>query len=165
MTDDKKISDEFVQRDINRLREAFKGAQVDAIGPENIDIVARDTDAKRFTHFIIGIRGELSRNRARHVAKLWRKTLEKFPNSLICISLAGYDEDPREIWDIAEAACYVRQWARFAGMDDMATAIRVFERLPEEYMSGAISFLAACGVFGEEAKRMALRAHRPIPMQ
>jgi hypothetical protein len=85
------------------------------------------------------------------------------------IMLLGFDEDPREIWDIPEAARYVRWWARFSGMNDLATAERYALDAPEvgvaslniQSIAGSnVGLLAACGVFGDEMKATALRGHR-----
>jgi hypothetical protein len=32
--------------------------------------------------------------------------------------IAGYDDDPREIWEFPEVCRYVRQWAKATGLDN-----------------------------------------------
>jgi hypothetical protein len=64
------------------------------------------------------------------------------------------DEDSRELWELPEAARYVRWWARFAGIDDPTTASHFLD--PE-----GMTVLAACGAFGEEFQREALAAQKP----
>jgi hypothetical protein len=42
----------------------------------------------------------------------------------IVVGIAGYDQDPRELWEIVEVRRFVRRWARFVGLTDPATAMR-----------------------------------------
>jgi hypothetical protein len=58
------------------------------------------------------------------------------------LHLLGYSDDPREIWEIAAAAAYVRQWAQLAGIVDFGATIAGSLRRE------SVGFLAACGVFG-----------------
>lgn len=67
----------------------------------------------------------------------------------------GYDNDPWEIHEFADARC---QWARCAGLDDPAEAIRWFGPLSaaarlfpqdERKAIAGFTFLCAYGVFGE----------------
>ena len=90
------------------------------------------------------------------------------------ICLLGYNEDPREIWEFRDARRYVRRWARFTGMNDIATSDRWLGRTSAIGRSmsvlgpvaiGGMGFRAACGVFGEMARQMALRGHRPTVPQ
>jgi hypothetical protein len=81
------------------------------------------------------------------------------------INLAGYDQDPREIWDISEAARYVRWWARFAGMDDLKTTEHYILDAPREDVAAFnVGFLTGCGLFGDGMKAHVLRDHKP-PVQ
>jgi len=96
---------------------------------------------------IIGTRDDLSPESAKAAAQKWRDIRRQYLNVSVYVSLAGYDDDPREIWEIASAAEYVRQWARFAGIENL-----------EETATGPLgttgaAFLGACGVFGEEVRR------------
>ena len=96
---------------------------------------------------VIGTRDDLSPKSAEAAAQKWRDIRRQYPNLSVYVSLAGYDDDPREIWEIASAAEYVRQWARFAGIENL-----------EETATGPLgttgaAFLGACGVFGEEVRR------------
>jgi hypothetical protein len=97
----------------------------------------------------IGNRNDLSEQVAQTAAKAWRVALQTYPHALFNWSLSGYDNDPREIWEIPEAVRFVRWWAEYAGMDDFETASRVFGSDPLMCVGG----LAACGVFGEEVRR------------
>jgi hypothetical protein len=82
----------------------------------------------------------------------------------------GYNEDPREIWDIPEAARYVRWWAHFAGMNDPGIVERYVLDAPDDRLAMLndnpmaamnIALLAACGVFGDEMKAIVLRNLKP----
>src|SRR5262245_5878357 len=94
--------------------------------------------------FAIGSRDDLSKQEARCSAKLWCETVQRAPKAVFVLHLAGFDDDPREIWEFADAARYVRWWARYAGMGDVDVADRLLAS------GSSLSFLAACGVFGEE---------------
>jgi hypothetical protein len=121
-----------------------------------------------FMHIVIGLRGDLSKAEARRRAAMWREATNRYPKAGFIISLAGYNEDPREIWEFDDARRYVRWWARFAGMDDLKTADRWLGLTSAIGASGncaGMGFLAACGVFGEAARQMSLRGHVPTAPQ
>ena len=122
-----------------------------------------------FMPFVIGMRGRLSKTEARKAARMWEQVIARYPKAIVYPHLIGYDQDPREIWEIVDAARYVRWFARAAGLDDIDTAIRLLgPDSPGGQVStlvGAIGFLAACGVFGEDAKRDALRNLKPTLKQ
>jgi hypothetical protein len=122
-----------------------------------------DSDgAGMFIQIVIGLRGDLSKAEARRCAAMWRKATNRYPKAGFIISLAGYDEDPREIWEFGDARRYVRWWARFAGMDDLNTADRWLGLTSAIGASGncaGMVLFAACGVFGEAACQMSLRGH------
>jgi hypothetical protein len=115
----------------------------------------------------IGARGSLLRERARVAAQVWRQVTRRYPKGAFVVALLGYDQDPREIWEIPEAARYVRWWAQYAGMDDYDEADRwlgassVIGRSDLPHGIAGIGFLAACGVFGDEIRRQALAGSLP----
>jgi hypothetical protein len=120
----------------------------------------------------IGSRGNLSRAEAKRAAATWRQATGRFPKASFMVSLLGYNEDPREIWEFRDARRYVRWWARYAGMDDLATADRwlglnsaIGRTMPTPWATAGIGFLAACGVFGEELRQAILRDHKPVVPQ
>ena len=78
----------------------------------------------------IGDRADLSEPRAITAGKAWRRALQHYPDTSFDFSLSGYDDDPREIWQIPEAVRFVQWWARYAGVDDLETARRVFKDDP-----------------------------------
>jgi hypothetical protein len=115
------------------------------------------------------MRGQLSKTEARKAAKMWQQAVGRYPKAIFYPHLVGYDQDPREIWEIVDAARFVRWFARAAGLDDVDTALHVFG--PDSpagkaaTLGGAIGFFAACGVFGEDFKRDALRNLKPTSKQ
>jgi hypothetical protein len=125
-----------------------------------------------FIPFTIGSRGNLSRAAAKRAATMWRQAISRYPKACFMICLLGYNNDPREIWEFRDARRYVRWWARFAGMDDPATAEHWFgatsaigRSIPLPLATGGIGFLAACGVFGEVARQFAVRNFKPTVPQ
>ena len=113
--------------------------------------------------FTIGARGHLTKYEARHAARTWQKAIKHYPNAMFYLNLLGYDEDPREVWEISDAARYVRWFARFSGLDDFDTADHWFgpasalsQFIPDRPGAGLV-FLAGCGVFGEAVKEQVLR--------
>jgi hypothetical protein len=98
----------------------------------------------------IGARGKLSRRDAKHAAALWRQLQREAPQAHFKVAIAGYDEDPRPLWEISEAAAYVRTWARLAGLTDPEAAERAF-RPWDDYSRGAtVGLLDLCCVFGDK---------------
>jgi hypothetical protein len=91
--------------------------------------------------FTIGMRGSLTEHEARAAARAWHKTIARYPKACICIGIAGYDSDPRELWHIPEASRHVRRWARFADLNDIFDAART------PLGPASISVLAKCGAF------------------
>jgi hypothetical protein len=126
-----------------------------------------------FIPITIGSRGNLSKAEAKRSAAMWRKAIGRYPKGCFMISLLGYNDDPREVWEFRDARRYVRWWARFADMDDPATADRWLgassaigrSGLPWPFATGGMGFLAACGVFGEAPRQAAVRGHQPTVAQ
>ena len=128
--------------------------------------------AGMFIPITIGSRGRLSKADARRAAAMWRQAIGRYPKACFMISLLGYNDDPREIWEFDDARRYVRWWARFAGMDDPAIAdhwLGASSAIGRAWFSpmatSGMSFLAACGVFGEEARHFAVRNFKPTVPQ
>jgi hypothetical protein len=111
----------------------------------------------------IGTRDKLTEQAARENADLWREAVRRYPKAMFQINLLGFDQDPREIWEIEDAARYVRWWARYAGMDDFETADRWIGVSSAMGDTSGLGFLAVCGVFGDEAKRIVLSQRPSTP--
>ena len=133
------------------------------------DMPAGDGD-RVIIPFIMGMRGSLTKTEARKGGAMWRDAIARYPKAIFHLQLIGYDQDPREIWEIVDAARYVRQFARAGGLDDIETVQRILgPGSPTweagEPVSGAIGFLAGRGVFGDELKQIALLQVKPTPRQ
>src|SRR5262245_36815795 len=75
--------------------------------------------------FVIGMRGRLSKTEARKAASMWRNAIARYPKAIFYLNLIGYDQDPREMWEIVDAALYVRWFARAVGLDVPDEALRI----------------------------------------
>jgi hypothetical protein len=91
----------------------------------------------------IGLRGELRNMQAHEAAKAWQALLARYPKAIIMLSVAGYDDDRREIWEIPEARDYVCRWAKLAGLDHSAAA------MTSPLDRDAVGLLAKCGAFSD----------------
>jgi hypothetical protein len=99
----------------------------------------------------IGARGKLSRRDAKHAAALWRRLQREAPQAHFKVAIAGYDEDRRAIWEIPEAAAYIRAWARLVGITSPEEAEKAFRPGDNDYERGAtIGLLDLCCVFSDE---------------
>jgi len=94
----------------------------------------------------IGARGNLTKRRAREHAVVFKETRRASPGAEITIGIAGYDDDPRELWDFPEVRRYVRWWSRAAGLGSWQAAIAV----PWANFDAGMHVLVACNVFGDE---------------
>jgi hypothetical protein len=99
-----------------------KGLEFGTASFGTLDAVQVAPGESVFAHLVVGLRGSLTRAEAHRAAVAFR-TLAAKPNITIAIAVAGYDLDDRELADIPEAAEYLRRWARFAGVDTLASAI------------------------------------------
>jgi hypothetical protein len=135
--EDAKIARALVAKDLNRMARA--------VGPAGL-VTDYETglggDDHNMVVFTIGVRGNLHRSAAKSAAKAWKQAIEKSPKAVFMPVIAGYDEDPRELWDFPEVRDYVRRWARFADLTvETLKTVAMLE--------GSVGFLAACGVFGD----------------
>jgi hypothetical protein len=151
MTENKKIAGQMVTDELRFLERHARetgGIVMESDGPFH-DLPDFDDQCVMFS---IGARDELTRSEARKWGRAWRRFVHRYPNARIYIHLLGYDDDPREIWEIASAAEYVRQWAKYAGIADIKEFAEA-EALPLHRLS--LFFLLACGAFfGEEMGRL-----------
>ena len=86
----------------------------------------------------IGKRGDLTRRAAKAAAREWKECLRLAPKAYV-LSISGYDDDPRNLWEFDEVRKFVQQFARFAGINDV---MDYSKRLAED----SLALLAACGV-------------------
>jgi hypothetical protein len=146
VAEDKKLARSFVATDlINLVRSLHeRGIQPDVV---NRDDVIED-DPHSIIQLIIGHRGNLTGRHAKEAAKGWKLARSQAPRSPIHIAIAGYDQDPSELWEFAEVCRFVRRWARAAGLDDPYVAMREIGNV--EQFPNLLVLLAKCGTFGEE---------------
>lgn len=165
MTEDKKIADEMVRRDMRRFARSVRDIMpVEAVSFEDQSAWPGGDGDGALMPVTVGVRGRLTRRDAKSCAAMWCEVRRRYPRGIPVIQMLGFDEDPREIGDIPEAARYVRWWARFAGMNSIEAAERYVLDAADadiklESLNGAspaaynIGILAACGVFGEEVRQ------------
>ena len=82
----------------------------------------------------------------RDSARAFRLARKRYPQAKIGISVGGYDNDPRELYDIPEAREYICRWARKAGLSDWRVAIEV--PWGKEW---DLALLQLCGVFADDS--------------
>lgn len=183
MSEDKKAAEQMA---IDDMRAALRAVREQGIpqqfvsfehGPPK-DLPPGDGE-RLMAPVILGMRGRLTKTEARKAAEMWKQAIARYPKAIFYLQLVGYDEDPREIWEIVDAARYVRWFARAAGLDDIDTALRIFGpgsptweaaqaidgKLGRNALGGTLGFLSGCGVFGEEFKRNTLQNFKPTPKQ
>jgi hypothetical protein len=135
--------------------------------PEDITAGVDSGDLRKpgAVFMIIGERGRLTRQQAERMGAQWQSHVTRHPNGVFAFTVEGYDDDPRELWQIDEVAHYGREWACFAGMNNLTAAARLVgpqsasgRQMPD---LNNLGLLAACGAFGEELKAVALAAVSP----
>jgi hypothetical protein len=158
MPEDKKLAREQANADIRRgLDQLKQTAERDGVP---LDVAAISDDGKLpdtleatnetvFVAFAIGTRDLLTTKEADRLAGAWRETSKRLPNSIFSLHIAGYDNDPRALWEFPEVTRYVRRFARTAGLDTEEAVMKWLH-------PNAPGFLAACGVFGERMRQEAL---------
>lgn len=80
---------------------------------------------------------EADTTQAKMAARKWEEMLTCAPAARVMLSISGYDDDPRGLWEFEEVRRFVQQFARFAGINDAMN-----ERLEDDSMA----MLATCGV-------------------
>jgi hypothetical protein len=171
LDDDKIIARKLVQADLQkvlaRARESGTDSQVVAFDANGMEVMPPGDGDRMLIPLHIGARGSPWKPRARVAAEVWRKITRRYPKGAFVVALLGYDQDPREIWEIPEAARYVRWWAQYAGMGDLETADgwlgagSAIGQSDLPHSTAGMGFLAACGVFGGEIKRQVLAGSPP----
>lgn len=76
------------------------------------------SDSEGYDHIFleIGTIGHFSPDDAAKAALAFRLARAQSPQATVGFFVGGYDEDPREIYDIPEAVAYIRRWAKLAGL-------------------------------------------------
>jgi hypothetical protein len=159
-------------RDITKFVRKNRGQMV-GYGDGGLADLPPGNGEETLISFAIGARDKLTKAYAKTAGTAWREAIRRYPKAHFVVSLFGYDDDPREVWEFPEARRYVRQWARFAGLDDPVTADCWLGtgqgRLDKPvslgtYEGSGLAFLGVCGVFGEEVQQAVLRNSKPPTM-
>jgi hypothetical protein len=151
--DNPQKASEAVARDLARLVQTIHQQ-----GGEYIDDISHlPAGPRTLISFVYGTRDRLTKAAAKQSAKVWLKTIAQNPRSVFCLSIAGYDDDPRPLHEFEEVRRYVRQWAKFAGITS-PDSIKV------EVDSNIffIGLLAVCDCTGFEHIKAQILAGGPI---
>ena len=76
-----------------------------------------------------GGKGHLDDATLRHMSGAPAMVHARHPGASIELTMDGYDDDPRSLWDIPEAAAYVRRYAKAAKLTDWRSSL--FQALEE----------------------------------
>jgi hypothetical protein len=139
MSEDKKIAEQMVRADAKRMLRQLRSMSTPTGVADYSSIADADIDNRTFVQLTIGVRGQLTRRNARDAAKMFREIVRRAPLAPVYPNFLGYDDDPRELWEIEEVRRHVCTWARFAKIRD---AKDVLENCGE----WCVGFLATCGV-------------------
>lgn len=71
----------------------------------------------------IGGKNHLSEGILRKMALGPAMTHARYPEAKIALSIGGYDDDPRELWQIPEAVEYIRRFTAQAGLRDWHSSL------------------------------------------
>jgi hypothetical protein len=91
----------------------------------------------------IGKRGNFTRVSAKRNARAFREIAARQPWAELYLSIHGYDDDPRDLWEIREVRAYLCRWAQFAGLKSSADA----DALKIDVTMCGV--LAKCGAFDD----------------
>lgn len=73
-----------------------------------------------------------------------RLAMKRYPDAQVEWWVPGYDDDPRELWDVPEVARHIRLCAEGMGFTDAYD-------LPLSRLTGnMLALLVKCGTFGED---------------
>jgi hypothetical protein len=89
-----------------------------ALGPDALPPRDGDDGRGMSNQYLIGRRDSLRKREALIAAEGWGKLTARYPRASFLLMIAGYDDDPREIWEFPEVCRYVRQWAKATGLDN-----------------------------------------------
>jgi hypothetical protein len=152
MSEDKDDAKRFAAKDLERLMQTTisRGAKWVEYGTA---LPAVKDGEPVFVHFTLGGRHDLSIGAARRAAAEWQRITKHVPNGVFYLSLPGYDDDPRNLWEFTEVRRYIRRWAKYAGIrhpDDITVEV------VDQHGQPNIALLTICGVFGEDLRQEAL---------
>jgi hypothetical protein len=111
MSEDKKIAEQMVRADAKRMLRQLRSMSTPTGVADYSSIADADIDNRTFVQLTIGVRGQLTRRNARDAAKMFREIVRRAPLAPVYPNFLGYDDDPRELWEIEEVRRYVCTWA------------------------------------------------------
>ena len=143
--DEKKLARDDLQRTIAEVQKFAErhGAVSEAYTFDDLAhaLEAHGDGTGVLVSLVIGERGDLNRKAAKRAAKAYFDIVRKHPQIVIAIAVAGYDTDPREVFEIEEARIHFCRWARFIGMRSIHQAVG------SPLHKHSIGVLAKCGAF------------------
>ncbi len=111
MTEDKKLAEKMVLADAKRMFKSLRELlPTDVLTFAELDNYKADK-GKPFINLTIGACGKLSRSEAKDAGEMWKKIVRRWPQGPVYIHFLGYDDDPRELWEISKVTRYVRMGA------------------------------------------------------
>jgi hypothetical protein len=93
---------------------------------------------------VIGVKDRWGDFYCRQAAAAWKHAYSRRPASCT-VQVSGYDDDPRELWEIPEVRDYVQRWARMVGLNDFTKAK---EAIGSARFMGVLPLLGLCGAYG-----------------
>jgi hypothetical protein len=159
-TEDKEAAKQMGAQDFRRhieFVEQATGLPFEVLGPDDPLPEVPGDGTGIAVSFCIGTRGELTHQAAKRAAKLWHRHTARYPKAHYVLVVAGWDADPRNLWEIPEARQHICRWARLARLRTLDDAFRYLDERN-------VGFLAACGAFGEEV-RLKTKVPPPVVMQ
>lgn len=83
-----------------------------AISYDELDSLPREEDDDYGSMlFVLGHRGDLSLDQAKHTAEAFVNAVRRFRHLQCWLCVDGYDDDPRALPEIPEVMAYMREWA------------------------------------------------------
>src|ERR1700722_15845007 len=122
MPEDRKLARQLAKQDLARMLEGARAVAgkdfhyAESGGAYSGSTAALGDGEGMLVQLTVGARGSLTRSFAKAAAKTWREIVKRHPKATFGVSIAGYDDDPRELVDFPEVREYVCRWARFAGV-------------------------------------------------
>ena len=91
----------------------------------------------------IGGKDDMSEARINDAARAVKLAHRVYPGATIMLSMHGYDDDKRELWQIRSAIDYIRKFAKLSGLHDWQST--TFNQLYED----SKGLLIACEAIDE----------------
>jgi hypothetical protein len=159
MSENRKLVREAVLRDLDAHKSIEGDARFSHVDNSRGIPPEMQAGADTLIALSFGSRPDLTMHGVQEAVRMWREVRPRCPDSLININLLGYDDGPREISNIPEAARFFRRWAKLVRM-----------RTPEQAEAQkldpiSIGPLAACGAFARELRDWARAQLPPTPPQ